>query len=355
MKKKYTFSSYDFNLDQRIDEGSESDPSEKEEEVSLLEEDDADKYVQQFFTKRPATAVIGNVPSKPLPPTQTVSNPRSAPFAATTSTTTTTKSSGNFSQIRRVRPKPDLGSDAEEDNEINVSNQVLLRMAAKAPAKELPPQIRKKQREMSEQNQLLTQKQEKERREFLQAQREEKKRLEEAQLKDKYWMGEILQNARKSMDDRGAGGKKVILRKDTLKESALIYEQGKHAFHSAFVSYPKVSAGRFYLEPRGAKKTEMNSEDTVLYLTVEKTGGEGLTVRIDKKYFELFDGDCAIVPPGVVYSVLNPSRTTLSTFSYMLIDVEQESSSSRAPPPLPPSPEPNEDDILNYDFRNQHS
>ena len=237
-------------------------------------------------------------------------------------------------QAKRFRPKPDLGQDESEafeaaedqgDDEAPRGKVVIRSAVARAPAKEVPVRILKRQREFAR---LAMLEDETERRRLVEQKKQELRELEQRRLSEKYWMRDFLQGARRSSDDRGPGGK-VVLRKEYLQDGAEQHSTGKNLFHNQFLAQPNAVAGRFFVEPMGSKPTELNGEDTLLYIFVEKTGSEGFTLRVDKRYYELFEGDVGIVPPESAYSFVNPSKITSCQFTYILIPV--------APPPPPPA------------------
>lgn len=300
-RKKYAFAG--------VEEEEEEAPARSQKTTAEEEDGDGeDTFVTQFFSKRPKVQIQTKIQSKPA-----------AASRAATSTST-------FVQPKlKYRAKPDLTSEEEDNDDDDDHRQTVSTFSSSS--KPTAGQVRKRQRLAEKRFELLQLTRDKERREHLEQLKLDRIQREEQKLKQKFWMGEILQGAFRSRDDRGgAGGQQLVLRRDTLKETAREYAHGRHVFQAAFISHPGAKAGRFYLEPQGFKSTETNSPSTVLYLIVERTGAEGATVRVDKKFYEVFEGDSVLVPEGAAYAVINPSKTVGCTLLYMLV-------SSAAPAP----------------------
>ena len=156
-------------------------------------------------------------------------------------------------------------------------------------------------------------------RQMLEKRRQEKREAEERKRKEKYWMAEFLQGAKRAFDDSGPSGK-VVLRKDTLQDSADAHTTGKNIYHNQFVAHPNMFyAGRFYIEPLGSKPSELNTRGMTLFLYIGKTGLEGLTLRVGRKFYDLFEGDVGVMPSDSLYSFVNPSTKSTCELTYTLV------------------------------------
>ncbi|KAH9252270.1 hypothetical protein BASA81_009872 [Batrachochytrium salamandrivorans] len=290
-RKKYAFVG---------EEEEEEQPTRSRRHGKMADEDEGgeDTFVDQFFSKRPEIQIQTKI--------QHSRKPSSRAAAAASSST--------FVQPRlKYRAKPDLTSDEEDDD-----HRQDISTFSSSSSKPTAGEVRKRQHLAEKRFELLQLARDKERREHLEQLKHDRIQREEQKLKQKFWMGEILQGAFRSRDDRGgANGQQLVLRRDTLKETAREYAHGRHVFQAAFISHPGVKAGRFYLEPQGSKSTETNSHNTVLYLILERTGAEGVTIRVDKKFYEVFEGDSVLVPEGAIYAVINPSKTMGCTLLYI--------------------------------------